>query len=280
MSKKIKQLFSGANTYIYVAEYISGNKWWIDESGNNWWNRKTHFRYNAIYLPKIGEFNLKIDHTWYHVAPGNLVYIPAGSDLEYNFDGNGPLEKYYVHFDLTFGKNQLLDYFKTPCLIPLKNEETVENIFNGLLHQASNLDSPISQIASNGLLFSLIAEMLSQSNAQFIHSPKNLDKEMSDTIDYIENHFSEPLSISDLAERVGYSVTYFTKKFKKSFGCTPTDYIANIKVSYAKSWLRTGTMSITDIASSLGFCDASYFSNFFKAKTGLCPGYYRKTEKD
>lgn len=282
MSKKIRQLFSGANTYIHVAEYVSGNEWWIDENGNNWWNRKTHFRCNAIYLPKVGEFDLKIDQTWYHITPNNLVYIPAGSDLQYYFNGVGPLEKYYVHFDLIYGTNQLADYFKIPCLIHLEHDdqERIEEIFKQLMHHCSDCTAPISQIAANGLLFSLVAEMLSRGNAQFVHTPKKLDKEMRETVEYIESHYNEPLAVAKLAERVGYSVTYFTKKFKKAFGCTPTDYIANLKISYAKNWLKNGSMSISDIASSLGFCDTSYFSNFFKAKTGLCPGYYRNNDKE
>ena len=280
MSQGIRQLFSGANVYIYVAEYIAGDSWWLDKDGQNWWNRKDHFHHNAIYLPKVGEFDLKIGYTWHHICPGNLVYIPADSDLEFYFDENGALEKYYIHFDLTFGTNQLSDYFKVPSVVPLSDTERAEELFRDLLRFCADCNTPISQIAANGLLFSLVAELLSQGKALFTHIPQKLDKEMREAVEYIESHYNEPLAVSTLAERVGYSLTYFTKKFKKAFGCTPTDYIANLKISYAKNCLKTGSMPISDIASALGFCDVSYFSNFFKAKTGLCPGYYRNNGKE
>ena len=276
LPQKIRQLFSGANAYIHVAEYISGDGWWLDKDGKNWWSRKDHFRYNAIYLPKLGEFDLKIGDTWHHITPGNLVYIPADTELEFFFDGIGPLEKYYIHFDLTFGANQLSNYFKIPYVIPLKNTERIEQLFSDLRRFCADSSAPISQLAANGLLFSLVAEMLWQSDAKFIRMPENLDRQMRATLEYINGHVGDSLSVSELARRVGYSTAYFTKKFKKVFGTTPTEYIANLKIGYAKSWLMEGEMSIHAIAEALGFCDASYFSNFFKSKTGLYPGYYRK----
>lgn len=276
MTQTVQQLFSGANTYIHVATYICGDQWWLDSKGNNWWNRKDHFHHDAIYLVNAGSFRLKINGTWHDVHPKQFVYIPADSDLQYDFSGDGPLEKYYVHFDLTFGANHLFDYFQIPSVIPSADFQKAEDIFQQLCRMCADSFAPISQLAANGLLLSLVAELLKQCNAEFIHTPNTLDKEMRESVEYIKSHLGKKLSVSDLAQRVGYSSTYFTKKFKKTFGCTPTDYMANLKISYAKAWLTAGNMSVHAIASALGFCDASYFSNFFKAKTGLYPGYYRK----
>lgn len=273
---EIRRLFSSAATYIHVAEYISGDRWWLDRDGHNWWNRKTHFHYHAVYLPKIGEFDLRIEDTWYHVTPGHLVYIPADSDLEYFFDGKGTLEKYFIHFDLSFGAHRLSEYFQIPCLIPLKDEGRIEGMFTELRRLCADGGAPVAQLAANGLLLSLVAEMLGQSDAPFIRTPEKMEKEMRDTVEHINAHLGESLSVAALAARVGYSAPYFTKKFKKAFGTTPTEYIANLKIDYAKSKLMSGEMSVSAVASSLGFCDASYFSNFFKSKTGLYPGYYRK----
>jgi len=279
VTEKIGQLFSGANAYIHMAEYISGDGWWLDKEGHNWWNRRAHFRYNAIYLPKVGEFDLCINGEWHRITPGHLVFIPADSDLEFCFDGNGPLEKYYIHFDLTFGANQLSDYFKIPSVILLQQPARTEQLFADLrrCYTESN-DNPIAQLAANGFLLTLVAELLRQGNASFTHAPENLSKEMRETLEYINAHFGENLSVAELADRVGYSTAYFTKKFKKVFGTTPTDYVADLRISYAKLWLADKERSVHDVAEALGFCDASHFSNFFKAKTGLYPSYYRKNK--
>lgn len=279
MSQKMRMLFSGANTYIHVAEYISGDGWWLDRDGSVWWNRRDHFKHNAVYLCKVGSFDLCINGEWCHVQPGTVVFIPAGSDLEFYFDGNGPLEKYYIHFDLMFGDSQLSDYFSVPYVFMPSDGDTIEKIFADLLRCCA-VDGAVEQLAANGLLLTLVAEILRQSGAKFIRTPERLDAEMRDTVEYINAHFGENLSVSALATRVGYSPTYFTKKFKKTFGCTLTNYVVNVRLRYAKMWLATGDMSISAIASALGFCDTSYFSNFFKAKTGLFPGYYRKNKQE
>ena len=95
-------------------------------------------------------------------------------------------------------------------------------------------------------------------------------------LQYIDEHIGGSLSVEVLARHVGYSATYFTKKFKRALGVTPTEYIANLRISFAKQYLAAGNLSVQEIAVALGFCDASYFSHFFKSKTGLYPVYYRK----
>jgi AraC-like DNA-binding protein len=125
----------------------------------------------------------------------------------------------------------------------------------------------------------LIAEVLLQSESKFINPQSNLSKEMEDVARYIDDYIGKSFSVSELARRFGYSLTYFTKKFRKAFGCTPSEYIANIKIEKAQSLLQDQKLSVADVASALGFSNTSYFSNFFKLKTGLNPAYYRKKAK-
>lgn len=277
--QRVRQMFSDINAYIHVAEYISGEHWWLDKHGDNWWNRKERFRHHAIYLPTVGEFDLKIGTEWHHITPGDLVYIPADSELEFYLDGQAPVEKYYIHFDLTFGGNRLVDFFKIPHVVHLEDTQRIEATMRELRRLCVEESTPVSQLAANGLLLSLVAQTVECSEASFVRTTEKLEREMRDTLEYINAHIGESLSVVTLAERVGYSAPYFTKKFKKAFGTTPTEYVANLKISYAKTWLISGEMSVSGVAAALGFCDASYFSNFFKSKTGLYPGYYRKKNK-
>ena len=92
----------------------------------------------------------------------------------------------------------------------------------------------------------------------------------------IDMNLAKPIQMQTLAKSIGYSTAYFTKKFKAVFGRTPTDYIAEKKIALAKDALKSTDRTISDIACSLGFADASYFSTFFKARTGLSPAFYRK----
>lgn len=94
--------------------------------------------------------------------------------------------------------------------------------------------------------------------------------------DYIGIHINEKLSISELAERAGYSEYYFSRKFKQEMGCTLTEYIMREKIERAKVLLSTTSMSIMDISIELSFNSRSYFSDTFQKNTGISPGEYRK----
>lgn len=275
MPYRSRHIFAESTLKVYTAEYICGDNWWLDDVGNNWWNRKDFFPHNAIYLTKVGHFDLKIDDVWYSIPPNRAVFIPAGSNLEFSFDGKGPLEKYFVHFDLTFSAGALADCFSIPKVFEPESEERMEDFFRELIRSRHDSASPTSAICANAAMMGIVAELLAQSKAVPSLMQGTLPKEMLGAVKYLEDRYHENISITKLAKRAGYSVTYFTKKFKSAFGCTPTEYISNLRIERAKSLLKSD-MTISKIALSLGFCETSHFSNFFKSKTGLSPAFYRR----
>lgn len=93
---------------------------------------------------------------------------------------------------------------------------------------------------------------------------------------YIKHHLTEPLSIADLAKRIGYTEYYFSHKFKKETGCSVHEYILNEKIEQAKLLLTGTNQSIQDISDSLAFSNRSYFYSCFQKKTGCSPSEYRK----
>ncbi|MBP3591302.1 MAG: helix-turn-helix domain-containing protein [Clostridia bacterium] len=278
MHNNIKQIFSNYTTDIIISKRIGEGEWWLDENGKNWWNRKTHFHFNAIYLTKQGEFDLWINGTKHHIPAGHVVMIPEGSDLQYYFDGNGTLDKYYTHFHLVIGTQNICELFHFPLVFKPKNEDAIEQLLCKLIELRADPDDPLKQIAQSATLLSLVFEVLAQAGAIRNERSEKIPLEIRAIAEYIDDHLNETLSIDMLAERSGYSTAYFTKKFKAVFGRTPTDYIAEKRIYRAKDELRNTDRTIYGIANSLGFSDASYFSSFFKARTGLSPAFYRKAK--
>lgn len=275
MFDKSRHIFAESTLNVYVAEYICGDGWWLDEAGNNWWSRKDLFPHNAVYLTQKGRFDLKIGDRWYHVPPHRVVFIPAGSRLEFAFDGEGPLEKYFAHFDLVYNMGSLADCFLIPGLFAPIDEARIKVLFDELIKELKNTASPTSAIRANAAMMGIVAELITQSGAEPTHIQGALPRDMLETVRRMERCYCGQLSVTELASKAGYSVTYFSKKFKSCFGCTPTDYVNNLRIERAKALLKTGELSISQIASELGFCETSHFSNFFKSKTGLSPAYYR-----
>lgn len=95
-------------------------------------------------------------------------------------------------------------------------------------------------------------------------------------VSYIENHFSENIFISELAEISHYSERHFTRTFKKAYGVSPTAYIINLRINHACSLLKYSDMSISETAEKCGFDDVNYFSRLFKKQMGITPSKYKK----
>lgn len=268
------QLLSNAYLRIYEAAYIRGEGWWL-KNGENWWNRTTRFTCDILYLARMGEFDLRIAGEWHHIRPGMMVYVPMDTELEYYFDGNGPLEKFYTHFDVMLSQHYLRDYFRLPYVTTLQDPEKAAALFAELnrLYAQNTFEAGL---AANGLLLQLVQLYLRESGAEFTWNDSHLDGTMGRAVAYIRENAARNITVGELAERAGYSTGHFSKKFKETFGCTPQAYIADLKLEEAKKRLRHTDQPISAIAEELGFCDVSYFGNFFKAKTGVFPSHYRK----
>lgn len=93
--------------------------------------------------------------------------------------------------------------------------------------------------------------------------------------DYISLHLEEPLSLSELAKRAGYSEYYLSRKFKKETGESVSEYIRRERLERAALLLRTTQEDAQKIAARLQFCSQSRFSENFKKQYGVTPGAYR-----
>ena len=96
--------------------------------------------------------------------------------------------------------------------------------------------------------------------------------------DYLELHFQENISLSELAKLTGYSEYYLTEKFKKETGETVNAYIRRKKIERAKILLLTTALSVGEIAERLSFCTPNYFIQCFREDTGLTPARFRKEQ--
>lgn len=97
--------------------------------------------------------------------------------------------------------------------------------------------------------------------------------------DYIEMNLGKKLRAADLAVLVGYSEYYITRKFREETGFFLNDYIKFARMERAKLLLRSTDRSVLEIAEQLGFATRSYFSQAFRAITGMTPTQFREQER-
>ena len=95
-------------------------------------------------------------------------------------------------------------------------------------------------------------------------------------ISYINDHYSDAITVEDIAAQVHISPTYVRRICKEKTGFSPQRMISNRRMSVAKTLLANDNSSIEEIASLVGFSNIYSFSTFFKKKCGIPPGAYRK----
>ena len=94
---------------------------------------------------------------------------------------------------------------------------------------------------------------------------------------FIREHLSEPdLCPSAVARRIDLDLPVFCRAFKQVTGLTCTDYIALERIRVAKRLLSREDLLVKEVAYSVGFENANYFSRRFKEMEGRTPTSYRR----
>ncbi len=91
---------------------------------------------------------------------------------------------------------------------------------------------------------------------------------------YINDHYMEKLTLTDVAEALNISSGHLSNTFKKLTGITLSDYIAQVKTQHAKELIDTHKYLMYEISDQLGFDNPYYFSKVFKKVTGISPREY------
>jgi AraC-like DNA-binding protein/ligand-binding sensor protein len=92
---------------------------------------------------------------------------------------------------------------------------------------------------------------------------------------YVEEHFDEPITLTEAAKVVNTSVRYFCKVFKNYTGITFVDYLTRLRVEKSKDLLMNPNRRISEAAFEVGFESLTQFNRSFKKHTGMTPTEFR-----
>ena len=133
------------------------------------------------------------------------------------------------------------------------------------------------RLACKGMLLQLVtylvrhyaAEMLSErGGARRLERLERLNK----VYQYIESHFTEPVTNKELAALVHVSQGRFEHLFKESAGMAPLQYVNEIRLEKAMNLLKKGGSTVTEVADAVGFSDYNHFGRLFKRRFACTPG--------
>lgn len=94
--------------------------------------------------------------------------------------------------------------------------------------------------------------------------------------EYVEEHYYENLMLADVAQKVGISSGYLSTLFQRQMAKGFVDYLNEVRIEHACTYLRQNYLKVYEIAYRVGFKDEKYFSKVFKKVTGQSPSEYQK----
>lgn len=97
--------------------------------------------------------------------------------------------------------------------------------------------------------------------------------------EYIAEHYTQELTLTEVAEQVGISGGYLSMMFSQSVGCGFVDYLNGVRIEHACTYLEQNFLKNYEIAYRVGFRDEKYFSRVFKKLKGMSPREYRNAHQ-
>ncbi len=94
--------------------------------------------------------------------------------------------------------------------------------------------------------------------------------------DRMDREYAQPLDVEALARGVNMSAGHLSRRFKAAYGESPYSYLMTRRIERAKTLLRRGDMSVTDVCFAVGCSSLGTFSTRFTELVGMAPSAYRR----
>ncbi|HXG48960.1 MAG TPA: AraC family transcriptional regulator [Methylomirabilota bacterium] len=98
-------------------------------------------------------------------------------------------------------------------------------------------------------------------------------------LEHLESNYGESITPANLARRAGLPLTRFERLVKRIFRLTPSQLIAQVRLTAASRWLEETDRPVSEIAHACGFYDHSAFTRAFRSATGLTPTRFRQQRR-
>jgi len=251
--------------------------------------------YNFLHYHNVFEIGMVVEGNGTFLINNQIKYFSKG-DISVMYPGD-------FHITNSVGTdNSIWDYIlvditsliaENPSMfdelgIVLEPKKMCSNVFSEdrypIIHQyVRQLFSLLSEkpalfeISLRGLFTLLLTEIYrnTEDNEDRLMGQKNINT-IIPAITYISRHYNEEITAEKLSEICSLSQTHLRRNFKNLLGFSPFEYIYRLRITAAKSLLKSTQMPITRIAQEIGYESQTSFNNHFKQFTGITPSEYRK----
>lgn len=228
-----------------------------------------------------GSCRVSTDRQGVEAGPGEVLLFDAGSSHELCASGvparlltlqisNSFCARFYPQIrSIRFGCRGL-----SACLLPERLTALRHAMLLAL--RAYLRDTPEAPFACMAQVNEIFAILLSDTPYRVLSDTENMTQtrnaeRMHRILHYLETHYSEPVRLSEIAEREGLTQTYLSHLFREQLHIPFQDYLARLRLEAAMLLLRQSDTTLTDAAYACGFSDPKYLNRSFQKNLGMSP---------
>jgi|TARA_R110001606_G_C15399815_1_gene652716 AraC-like DNA-binding protein len=220
--------------------------------------------HHQLVLPLVGTLSLSVDAKEGEVAQHRAAIIPAGIGHGYAATDDNR----FLVADVPEGLAPALD--KLPCFVGLDP---------ALLHYVQFLHAQLqhgieSDFTQHQMLLLLIQLLQERHGSQL-----KLDRRVHAAKQFLDEHFSRPLSLAEAAAVAHLSIRQLNDLFRRQVGMTPHQYLTELRMKEAWRLLEQSGLSVQRVADAVGYSSLSAFSDRFRAHFGKAPSHFRRISK-
>ncbi len=234
---------------------------------------KHSHRHSGFCLILHGRYIESYGQTVLELKPSSVKFQPAG-EVHSDIYGNEQVYCFIVELDpewLTrMGAQSLVG--NSPMAFP---GSSIAWLMMKLRKEFHSLDDE-APLAIEGLVLELIAE--TSRNRKMI-SEDNASLWLRQAKEFLDESFSQPLTLSIIAETVRVHPVYLANSFRQRYGCSVGEYLRRRRIEFACQRISTSKDSLSHIALDAGFSNQSHFSRIFKQVTGMTPARYKAASR-
>lgn len=244
----------------------------------------TH-RFHSFWIISKGRGVYTLNGTSHTAEPGKLFVVSPGMTIERTADEDGPFEFYFIRFRYALSyEEEGVWHQEDSAEIPfplsggysIDNSPALLNACEGLCNLMKRRGQ-IVQMRQRILFLELLTLIVSDLRAQIAAGGTNAAIEQ--TIDHMVNHYSDNITLEELAKLAGLSPSHYSRLFKKYASCSPIHYLTQLRMDRAKELLILSDYRLKAVARSIGYEDELYFSRLFKKFVGMPPSQYARLHK-
>lgn len=210
----------------------------------------------------------------YKLKRGDLFLIVPSQLVSYRADSEQPWEYCWVGFNGTDAK-RLVAMAGLSEQNPVLHPDDDQPIGELLMRIAQSSGHSVANDAEMaGHLYLFLARLIRLNSARAHTNPHQ--EYVSNALRFIQYNYANNIGVSDIAQYVGISRSQLYRAFLQDFDVSPHTYLQKYRINEACSLLRNATITVAEVAGSVGFNDPLYFSRVFKSIKGMTPSDYQR----